>query len=217
MGGGRFRRRRPGEKILTVPVTQPTTRPGPEILPWYWHPHRDGAQPPPAEFDRQLKEIDPSLFVCFSPVHERWLIWMVSPSSVNSLCTGWKLLMLWETPSGAYLPLDELVFNNLYFIDRRRWQGAAKYYAHIEREAARALEARNATYEAERESRQAEFEQSFAISTAGRGNRAALHHSGTTVPSRGEQNWLHETRRWRLPSEMLTREREEKERRFYGK
>lgn len=192
--------------------------PGPEVLPWYWHPNRYGSQPPPQAFADRLREIDPDLRVCFSPVHERWLVWVKSPRSVNTLCTGWRMLFLWEHPiTKAFLPLNELIFHNLFFIDANRWGTAKAYYDRIETDLNKERDRRRNDYNRQRDAEQREFADMHRISSAAPGNRAALHHDGTLIPSPGHQAYLRETRKTRLPSEMIRQEEDEKEKRFYGR
>ena len=216
MAGGRYRRRRPGEEFA-VPLNQRKGPPlGPEILPWWWHPEREGAQPPPAAFAARLKEIDPELGVCFSPVHERWLIWVRNPRIQHPLCRGWQLLFLWEHPvTKEFLPLNELVFHNLYYISAERWPGAVGYFERIQADIAKQKAALEKDHQNDRRDYQRDFRNSLQISTAGRGNRAAMHHSGTIVPSPGEAAWRAETRKHTVSAEVLRNERDAKEKRHY--
>ena len=214
----RYRRRRRGEPF-TIPVNQPKgPPPGPEILPWYWHPDREGVQPPPAAFAERLAEIDPDLRVCFSPVHERFLIWVKSPRSKNSLCTGWLLLFIWEDPiTKEFMPLTELVFHNIFYIARDKFPRAEAYFERIQADIAKAKAAREAAYQNDRKAEQRERFSGFQISTAGKGNKAALHHSGTVVPSPGEQAWRAETRKARMPGAQIQAEQDDREKQFYGR
>lgn len=216
----RYRRKRPEERTqFAVPLNQRVgPPPGPEILPWYWHPNREGAQPPPTAFQEQLARIDPDLAVCFSPVHERWLIWVKNAQRVNSLCTGWQLIFLWEHPvTHAFLPLNELVFHNLYLVMASRFPNAIAYFDSIQAEMAKEKAAKEARHQDDRKTTQREFRASLQISSAGQGNRSALYHSGTLVPSPGEAAWRAETRKRRLPPEFIQAELDEKEKRAYGR
>ena len=219
MPSRRYRRRKPEEKFI-VPVNQRKgPPPGPEILPWYWHPERDGAQPPPKAFDKRLKEIDPDLYVCYSPVHERWLVWVRNPARRNGLCRGWQLIFLWEHPdTNAYLELNELVFHNLFLVMRDRFPNAEAYYDRIAADIQRRREERNKQFDSERKAEQGEFYKTLHTpSTAGRGNKFALYGDGTLVPSPGAAAWRAETRKARLPGAYLQQERDEKEKQFYGR
>lgn len=214
---GRYRRRRQGEQF-TVPLNQRTgPTPGPEILPWYWHPEREGAVPPPAAFAEQLVRIDPDLRVCYSPVHERWLVWVKNESRKNSLCAGWALIFLWEHPTThEMLQLGELIFHNLFLVSRQRFPNAVGYYEKIESEIAKTKAAREKTYQDDRRASQKDIRDSWKISTAGKGNKSALHHSGTIVESPGEAAWRAETRKHRISADQLQREEGEREKRFYS-
>lgn len=222
---GRLRRRRPHEREqFTVPLNQHTgPPPPPDVLPWYWDPQREGVKPPPAAFARQLREIDPDLRVCFNPVLERWVLWFKNPRIGTEpgfpafLRPGWQLLMIWEHPiSHDYLPLTELLFHNIYVISRGRIGGAKQYYDRIQANIEREKAERDATYQNDRQAQQADFRSSLQISSAGRGNRFALHHDGGLVASPGEQAWRRETRKTRLGAEHLKQEANEAERKFYG-
>lgn len=216
----RYRRRRPEEREqFGVPLQQRKgPPPGPEILPWYWHPGREGAQPPPAAFAEQLKRIDPDLAVCFNPVLERWVLWVKNPRIQSEFCRGWQLLILWEHPvTKAYLPLNELMFHNIYVISAGRYANAREYFDKVESNISRQREQRAKDYDRERQAEQSELADFTRISSAAPGNRAALHHDGTLIPSQGHANHLRETRKWRLPSEMLKAEKDEKEKAAYGR
>jgi hypothetical protein len=223
----RYRRRKPHEREqFTVPLNQrkgPT--PPPEILPWYWSPGREIAtHRAPEAFLKRLHEIDPDLYVVFSPVHERWILWVKNPRvgrqgmQAEWYERGWQLLMLWEHPvTKEFLPLNELMFHNIYMINMEKYGNARQYFDKIQENVARERAARDAKYNGDRESQQNEFRQSLQISSAGRGNRFALHHDNVGAPSRGELNWREETKRLRLPSDMLKNVENEKEKQFYGR
>lgn len=211
-------RRKPQREKFNLPLNQHKgPPPPPDVLPWYWHPNREGVKKAPADFSARLHEIDPDLEVVFSPVHERWIIWCKNSRIQHWLCRGWQLIMLWENPvTHEYMPLSNLVFGNLYYISREKWGNGKRYYDRTVAEAKARKDAKEKTYQDERQARQSEMAGSWKISSAGQGNRAALHDSGTLVPSQGEVNWRKETRRWRLPSEVIRREKDDKERRHYG-
>lgn len=220
----RYRRRRKGDPFYVPTNQRKGPPPGPEILPWYWHPEREGAIPPPAAFDAQLKAIDKDLAVCYSPVHERWLIWVRNPRigadsrmASSWMCRGWQLLFIWEhAETHEMLQLNELVFHNLFYISNKRFPNAAVYFDKIQAECKKVADTREADYQQNRRDSQRDFMGSQKISTAGRGNRAALHHSGTVVESQGEALWRAQTRSQRLPGEVIRREADDKEKRFYS-
>lgn len=215
----RYRRRRPGEAPqFTVPLNQRKGPiPGPEILPWYWNPKREGAQPPPAAFKEKLESIDPDLAVCFSPVHERWLIWVRNPRIRHWMCRGWQLLFLWEHPiTHEFLPLNELVFHNLMLINAERFRNASEYYDRIQADVEKAKAERQAKFDADRTTEQEEWrKQVDNPSTAGTGSKCALNDS--LIPSAGEAAWRAETRKHRLPSHVLKQEKDEREKAHYGR
>jgi hypothetical protein len=226
MGGNRYRRRKPSERPqFGIPHNQhkgPT--PPPEVLPWFWHPERDGAQPPPAAFDKRLKEIDKDLSVCFSPVHERWLVWARNPrigrdssKATSWLCPGWQLLYIWEHAiTHEYLPLNELVFHNLMLIDAQKYGNAKQYYDKIEASIQRQREDRDKKYNSDRNAQQKDWYQSMQISTAGKGNKFSLNHDGSMIDSPSTAAWRKETAKFRLPSDAIKQTENEKEKAFYG-
>lgn len=215
----KWRRRRPGDREqFSVPIRKSDAPRSPEILPWYWHPDRLGVNRGPEAFQKQLAEIDKDLAVVFSPVHDRWLIWVRNPRMQNSVCPGWQMLFLWEHPTThAFLPLNELVFHNLFHIMAHRFPNARTYYESISRDIDRQREERNRAYTNDREALQGEIYDSQKISTAGKGNKFAQHHSGTIVESPSQIAERQESRRWRLPSDMLKQIENEKEQAFYGR
>jgi hypothetical protein len=212
----RLRRRTQAEKFGVPLNIHKGKVPGPEVLPWYWNPDCPYVEHPPKAFADQLKALDPGLRAVYSKVHERWLIWQQSPSSRNSLCPGWKLIFFWEHPvTKGYLPLNELVFDNLYRVDRNRYSSGVAYFEQMEAKVAAARAAKDKAYTDERQARQKEMVDSFKISNLGTGSKSALHDQGTIVPSRGEQQWRNQTAKWRMPKEVLNREAAEKEKAFY--
>lgn len=217
----KYRRRLPHEReTFTVPVNQPKgPRPGPEVLPWYWHPQREGVRSAPEAFQARLKEIDPDLRVVLSPVHERWMIWVKNPRIQHWLCKGWQLLMLWESPdTHAYLPLDDLIFANIYAISAEKTNTTAK--AHFDKvlaAAKRNTDGKNKDFTNARQAQQDDFRKSLQISSAGRGNRFAMHHENQGPPSAGEAAWRAQTRKTRLSSDMLRQEQDEREKQHYGR
>ena len=214
----RRHRRDPTDRFLLPSARRVGPAPGPEVLLWYWHPNRFGSRPPPSAFAAQLRRIDPDLSVVFSPVHERWLVWVKEPRIQHPLCRGWKLLFLWEHPrTKTYLPLNELLFHNLLLIDATKYASAVDYYTRVQAGIDRARAARAADYDRERQAEQGDLADLYRISNMGSGNRAALHGDGTLVPSRGHQDWLTATRAQRLPRAFLTREQDDREKRAYGR
>lgn len=212
-------RRRPGKgQPFTVPLNQPTgPKPGPEVLPWYWHPGRDGVRQPPEAFAKQLKEMAPDVRVVFSPVHERWLVWAQNPRIQHPMCRGWQLLMLWEHPvDHTFLPLNEMLFHNLVMIRVTSHPSAVAYYEKIQARIEEAKANRAKREANDREAMQGEFRDGMKISSAGRGNKFALHHDGTTVPTKAELAWRAETRKSRLPSALIQQEKNDREREEYG-
>lgn len=218
----RYRRRPtqgvPGPQFQVPQRARTGPPPPPEILPHYWHPGRDGAQPPPEAFAKQLAEIAPDVQVCFSPVHERWLVWAKNPKIQHELCRGWQLLFLWEHPvTHAFLPLNELLFGNLVIIKVTSHPSAVAYYDKIVANAMAAQESQKRSYDNTRIAKQQAMLDGTNITTAGKGNKFALHHDNTTgLPSRGEAMWRKATEKLRMPSELVRQREDDKERAAYG-
>lgn len=171
-------------------------RVGPEVLPQWWHPQRFGVQFAPAQFRVDLRHVDPDLDCTWTPVDERWLVFQRDPTITHHLCAGWSLKLVCEDARGRYLPLDAWILANLCSRQLWRIDGAGRGYidrvlAEVER--ARAITVKDSKNEAF--ARRRELIRSRRITNLGRGNKFALHHDGTIVPSRGEQNWVRELTR----------------------
>jgi hypothetical protein len=215
----KYRRRRPEEREkFIVPLNQERKRRDPEVLPWYWHPDRMGIERPPAAFDAQLKAIDKDLFVTYSKVHERWILWVRNARIQHPMCRGWQLLMIWEHAyTKEFLPLTELMFHNIFMISASRFPNAVKYYEDIQAGIEKRKQELQKDADNDRRALQSELLAGTQISSAGKGNKFALHHDGSVMPSLGELAWRKENRATRLPSDMLKQERDDKEREFYGR
>lgn len=212
-------RRRQRPEQFAVPLNLHTgKKPGPEVHPWYWHPQREGVKKPPRAFADTLRSIDPDLAAVFSPVHERWLIWVKNPRIRHWMCRGWQLLFIWEHPvKHTYLPLNELVFHNLVLTDVTKHPSAVAYFERIQADIERRKAEKDKAYNADRRSMQKEFIKSLEISSSGKGNKFALYGDGTVMPSAGDAAWRAETRKQRLPKAMLQQEKDEKEIAEYGR
>ena len=215
-----FRRARGGgDTPFSVPRATLPPDPGPEAEFVYWHPDRIGVELAPAVTTAQLWAIHPSLHACRPPVkspvpRSRWLIWAKDAKASNPFCPGWYLVFVWEvTKTHAALPLEP--FSHLeeciYAVMALKVGGRRAYFQKMFAEREAAKQAREATYQDTRQAKQREFLASRRISTAGRGNRFALHHDGTIVPSAGELAWLKEQASSRMPSEVRKRLQAERE------
>src|SRR5690348_10763831 len=101
---------------------------GPEMLPHYWHPNRPDSQLAPEWFRKQLKAIDQDLEVCWSPVHERWLVWHRNGRVTHHLCPGWLLLFVHHGADGSYRPLDERLLARVEQCSVKSAGSAKKYF-----------------------------------------------------------------------------------------
>lgn len=188
-----------------------------EALPHYWHPDRMGVEHAPGHFRNELLRIHPDLACCRPPANaptpsHAWLVWYKKPAIRHELSPGWLLLFVWqereEIGNGhpdrlTPLPLDNRVFANLYRISAGAWGGAMGYFKGVvqtlEADRARKDEANDAW----KDDHAKDYRDFMKIKSSGRGNKAALHHSGTIVPSRGELLWRQEIHDRMLPSEVV--------------
>lgn len=128
-----------------TPKRGPT--PGPETNPWWWNPNRVGALQAPPWFMTKLREVGEELDCRWSPVHQRWLVWMRSERVSNRYSQGWKLLFINQEPDGSYLPLDERVFARLYAASVMEHGSAKAYFDRIKAEWDRDREQRERKWE----------------------------------------------------------------------
>lgn len=189
-----------GPSTIAVPTEQNESL-DVACLPNYWHPQRFGVQYAPDDFREQLRRIDPNLDCTWTPIDHRWLIWQRDPTIQAPICAGWSLKMIWQGRNKRFLPLDERVFANLYARQLWRYEGAGKgYFARIMAEMERDQAVSVKDSKADASARRRELYRSRQITNIGKGNKFALHHDGTIIPSRGELNWQREIWKSRRPS-----------------
>lgn len=115
-----------------------------EALPHYWHPNRPDSRLAPEWFRAKVKQLGQELEVCWSPMHERWLVWMRKPRVTHRLCPGWWLLFVHQTANREYLPLDERLLARIESCSVKADGSARKHFdriaAEIERDRQRADE-----------------------------------------------------------------------------
>jgi hypothetical protein len=208
----RFRQQRRsqghGSTPYTVPLAATRSDPGPEQEFIYWYPDRLGIRHAPADLLATIRrDVHPSLDVTWSPIHERWLVWNREPRAQNPLCPGWALVFVWEHPlTRGYLALDpQLLGFNLYLCMRDKVGTARECFDRVEAQIARTKAARHHADTNSRHDFQRELLRSRRISNIGAGNKFALHHDGTVVPSRGEANWSRERIKWAIPADIQRR------------
>ena len=213
------RERGGGTTPFTTPIVAPPLDPGPEAEFVYWHPDRLGVERAPAGTLTKLLAIHPTLSACRPPgkapvQRSRWLIWARDQKASNPFCPGWYLVFVWEvTKTHEALPLEPFghLEDCIYAVMAIKVGGQQAYFKKMFAEREAAKQAREATYQDGRQAKQRDFMASRRISSAGRGNRFALHHDGTIVPSRGELAWLQETAAARMPREVQERLKLERE------
>jgi len=206
-----------------MPVSSRTPVPlPPAALFHYWHPEREGVEHCPKEFDRPLKLVHPGLYITRPPsgtpkgdkhaADQRWIVWQRNPSTRHPLCPGWSLLFLWPPRDYEPIPLDNRIFANLAIINPLRYKGGIDYFnrviaAGMEKDAER-NEAAQHQY---RHDRRKDYIEATKIKNIGKGNKFALFHDGGTIPSRGEENWLHELGAF-LPADVIKADLESRRR-----
>lgn len=207
--------REPGKvNPFRIPVGQ-----GRESLPaaalfHYWYPDREGVEHCPEEFNLRLREVSQELSCVRppgrAPIRSRcWLVWWKCPRITHWLSPGWLLILAWHTPDGTPLPLDNRVFANLYLQSRQVFGSAKSYFDSIVADMKATTNRQQKDQLNYRHDRAHDLYNSQKISSAGRGNRFALHHDGTILPSRGEQNWRSEIdEKTLLPPEVVREQRE---------
>ena len=200
---------------FALSVDKGTAKLPPAALFHYWHPEREAVELCPREFDRQLKQIHPGLACCRppaavpAPCDQRWILWQRDETIRYYLCRGWKLLFLWPPKDFDPIPLDNRVFANLAIIDPRRYTSSVAYFDTIVNRLQNEHDGRDADHRTYLHDRWKDLSDTWKISSAGRGNRFALHHDGTVLPSRGERNRTRERKHLILPSD-IERERQER-------
>lgn len=180
-------------------------------LPHFWYPGRPAVELPPQDFAAKLTAVHPDLQLTKPPARapispRAWLLWTKQPRVTHRLCPGWQLLMIWALGDQP-LPLDERIFAAIYHFDARHAGSAVQYFDRMieERERTRAKAKR--AYDNDLHDHARDFYATTKIKNIGRGNKFALHHDGTLIPSRGEANWSRERERAMMPASVL-RERD---------
>lgn len=202
---------------MTVPPAEKPLDAG--ALYHYWHPDRDGVEPCPKDFARELKNFHKDLAICRSPGQaptqgHPWLMWYRKPSITHWLSPGWILLFAWQTPPPelAPLPLDNRVFANLYSISAMEFGSGVAYFDSVVKRMRDDKARVKAHDKSNTDAQRREYLQHRKISNIGRGNKFALHHDGGIVPSRGEQNWIRENEDRTMPKKLADRVKDTRKR-----
>lgn len=179
----------------------------PAALYHYWHPDRDGVEPCPAWFARRLTTVHHDLAICRPPgqaptVSRPWLVWYRKPEVTHWISPGWILLFCWQTEDKTPLPLDDRVLANVYSISAMHFGSARAYFDSVVATLLRDKERSQQQDKDLTDAKRRDFFQSMKIKNIGRGNKFALHHDGTVLPSRNEQNWSNELELSMLPGEQ---------------
>ncbi len=181
---------------------------------YYWHPDREGVEQAPEAFQRELRSVDPydRVRVVRPPggaplvYKQAWLVWYRNPRVTHELSPGWLMLREWRTRDGEPLPLDQRVFSFLYSVSAQQFGSGKKYWEHCVAEMQRERVAKEKFHSDGTHDRSEDFRQYMQIKNIGAGNKAALHHDGTIIPSRGQANWLAERRKRMISAEVVADE-----------
>lgn len=185
----------------------------------YWHPDRDGVERAPEDFQRDLRAVDRYDKVRIvrppagAPTYYKraWLLWYRKPEVTHELSPGWMMLRDWRDVRGEPLPLDQRVFSYLYSVSAEAFGGGRKYWAHCVAEMNRDKAAKEKVHRDGNRDRMEDYRQFMQIKSIGTGNKFALHHDGTSHPSRGQSNWLAERRSRMIPDELRKEEAAKRE------
>ena len=200
---GRQPMRRPYGTMILPPAPEPLA---PAALYHYWYPGRDGVEPCPKDFAARLADVHADLAICRPPPRaptssHPWLVWYRKPAITHWFSPGWMLIFVWQARDKTPLPLDDRLFANLYRCSVMAFGSAVKYFDNvvktIQADQQRVVDKDKANCDAKNR----EFRASFKIKNIGKGNKFALHHDGSIVPSRGERNWQRERELHSLPGE----------------
>ena len=115
---------------FTNPIARPSKPLPPEHHSWYWHPNRHGVRFAPDSFVEKLKEISDEVKITWHPLRERWCVFAKSPKISHPICSGWKLLFIWED-GGEYLPLDERILAAIYARSGKKWGNLYEYWLKV--------------------------------------------------------------------------------------
>jgi hypothetical protein len=212
--------------------TQPLDR---AALFHYWHPDRDGVEHAPAHIQEKLKalvgvdnrgRVNAAIVrpPAGAPVRSRcWLVFKRNEEITNHLSPGWFLVLAWhdgDEPNPKPLDVEDgRLFANLYLqtlkagreVMGRDFDSAVQFYDHcmsVLDADEKKREQANRNYN---DDRAKDYFDYTKIKNIGHGSKFALHHDGTSVPSKGEDNWLRE-RGPSLPSDVVKRDLEERRR-----
>ncbi len=118
-----------------IPVGGPIKKVSREEFVQWWHPDRIGAKSkvPDPIFMKKLAELDENVDVTWSPVHQRWILWLRASTVKNIFHPGWKLLFVVEDAEHNFVPLDERSLARLYSASMKKWGTAKHYFDHVEK------------------------------------------------------------------------------------
>lgn len=200
----------PNGQAFKEPVAKPGGMLPDEAMDFYWHPDREGVEHAPESFMRDLRAVDTEGRVRIvrapagAPLYyeQAWMIWYRKPQVTHYLSPGWLMLMVWRGSDGKPLPLDGRVFSYLYSVSAKQFGGGRQYWEHCVSEMNRDKAAKDQTHRQGNHDRVEDYRQFTQVKNIGSGNKFSLHHDGTVVPSRGQQNWLAERRKRMQPGEV---------------
>ena len=209
----------PNGQAFREPVAAPACELVDAAMDFYWHPDRDGVEQAPKPFMRDLRAVDQHdrVRVVRPPAgaplfySRAYLIWYRKPLITHYLSPGWLLLRHWRDAAGEPMPLDGRVFSYLYSVSAQQFGNGVRYFDHCVAEMKRDKATRSKTFDDGSKDRREDYRQFMQVKNIGAGNKFALHHDGTTMPSRGQANWLAERRQRMIPGEVAADERRQRE------
>lgn len=193
-----------------VPVQAETPYLPPAALYHYWYPERDGVEHCPADFAQKVRDIAGDQIAIVrpparAPVRCRcWLMFYRKPEVTHPLSPGWFLLRAWNDghePHPKPLPLDNRLLAAMWEASAYKWGNAEAYWKHCVSEMQRDKAIQDKDFSNESMARARDIRAFHKIKNIGPGNKFALHHDGSIVPSQGEQNWTVERLKHLLPSQ----------------
>jgi hypothetical protein len=174
----------------------------------YWNPDRYGVEQAPAHVRKEIAKIHPDLRVvkpaAGAPMDVKpWIVWFRNPDVKHPLCPGWSLVFVWEFfDTKEPKPLDNRLYANIYAVDGRRFGNALKYFNGCVDSVLHERKKAKAQSQELTQKMSADVEEYRKIKNIGKGNKFALHHDGTLIPSQGEFLWRQQTLYDRLPDKV---------------
>lgn len=146
---------------------------------WFWNPGRIGVKFAPQDFYDKLKSLreDGDLQVTWSPIRERWLVWVRDAKINRPICQGWRLLFVVEA-NGQYVPLDERTLAVIYDRSGRKHGNLKEYWMKIEAQMDRDREKAERNRASDVGHSAGDYYDYTQIKNIGKGSKFANYHQG---------------------------------------